>query len=131
MAEKKGYKVYQPNKKDLACKRSDCVIRALCKATSKEWLEVFDGLVAVARELQAIPNEPVTYKKYLEDMGYKWVGLKAEKGKARLTPKTFCKKYNQGCYILSVANHLVTAVDGCYYDTWDCGNKCVYGYWTL
>ena len=125
----KYYKYYQPNKKDLKDDYGDCVIRAICKATGKDWLEVFDGLIPYAREIQAQTDEKVVYESYLKDKGYEWVGLKAEKGKKRLTPETFCKKYNTGTYILRLSHHIVTVVDGCYYDTWDCGEYCVYGFW--
>lgn len=126
-----SYKYYQPNNKDIKDQQGDCVIRALTKALNKEWIEVFDELVPYAREVQTMPNCKPAYNKYLEDMGYKWVGLKAEKGKKRATPKTFCKEYKEGTYILALAHHLVTVVDGNYYDTWDCGNGCVYGYWKV
>lgn len=126
----KQYKYYQPNKKDIKDKHNDCVIRAICKATGKEWLEVFDELIVCAREVQDMPNSKSAYDAYFKEQGYKWTGFRAEKGKKRLTPKNFCKKYKEGTYILSLANHLVTAVDGIYYDTWDCGESCVYGYWS-
>lgn len=124
------YKYYQPNKKDLKDEYGDCVIRAFTKATGLTWLEVFDSLIPYAREIQANPNSKSVYEKYLTNLGYKWVGLKAEKGKRRLNPETFCKKYKSGTYILRLSHHLVTVVDGYYYDTWDCKEYCVYGYWT-
>lgn len=123
------FKYYQPNKKDIKDEYGDCVIRAFCKAEGKEWLQVFDELIPFARETQTMPNNKPAYEKYLAAMGYKWVGLKAEKGKKRLTPETFCRKYKTGTYILRVSNHLVTIVDGYYYDTWESGDKGVYGYW--
>jgi len=46
------WKYYQPNKKDLKDTYEDCVIRALTKALDMEWLEVFDELHPIARELQ-------------------------------------------------------------------------------
>ena len=123
------YKYYQPNKKDVKDEYGDCVIRALTKALNKEWLEVFDNLIPYARELQCIPNSKPAYERYLKDENFEWIGLKAEKGKKRLTPETFCKKFKNGTYILRLSNHIVTVVDGFYFDTWDCGECCVYGYW--
>lgn len=38
---KKIYQYYQPNKKDIKDSYGDCVIRAICKVTGMEWLEVF------------------------------------------------------------------------------------------
>ena len=109
VAKSTHYKYYQPNKKDLKDEYGDCVIRALCKVTGKEWLEV--------------------YSKYLEDQGFKWVGIKAQKGKSRPTVATMYKVFPKGTCIIRVAHHVVAMVDGFYYDTWDSGGKSVYGYY--
>jgi hypothetical protein len=44
-------------------KTGDCVIRAIAKAENKEWLGIFDALVAIAREAYSVPNGKVTYTK--------------------------------------------------------------------
>ena len=123
------WKYYQPNKKDLKDEYGDCVIRALCKVTGKEWLEVFDELTPYVREVQANPNAPQVYSKYLEDNGFKWVGIKAKKGSKRPTVQSFAKDHKEGTYILSVAHHIVTVEDGYFYDTWDSGECSLYGYY--
>ena len=126
-----AYKYYQPNKKDLKDTYGDCVIRALTKALNKSWLEVFDEIIPISRELQCPYGCKPAYETYLKTKGYKWWGLKVEKGKRRLTTKSFCRLYNNGTYILRLSHHLVTVVDGDYYDTWDSGDKSVYGYWRI
>ena len=126
-----SYKYYQPNKKDLKDDYGDCVIRALTKALDKEWIAIFDELVPFSREMQCPYNCKPVYEAYLKDKGYNWQGLKAEKGKKRPTTKTFSKKNNKGVYVLRLSHHLVTVVDGNYYDTWDSGDKSVYGYWKI
>lgn len=130
MANIKRFKYYQPNDKDVENHIGDCVIRSICKALNKEWLEVFDELVEIAREIQAMPNSEHTYHKYLENHGFSWIGLKIEKGKKRPKVKTFYKVAPKGTYLVKVAGHIVTVVDGYYYDTWDSGERSVYGYWT-
>lgn len=47
----KHYKYFQPNDKDKKDEQSDCVIRALCKVMNKTWLEVFDELLPIARDI--------------------------------------------------------------------------------
>ena len=129
VAKSTRYKYYQPNKKDLKDEYGDCVIRALCKVTGKEWLEVFDELIPYVREVQANPNAPQVQSKYLEDQGFKWVGIKAQKGKSRPTVANMYKVFPKGTCIIRVAHHVVAMVDGVYYDTWDSGGKSVYGYY--
>lgn len=59
-----GFKFYQPNnKQEIAY---DCVIRALSKVFNKSWLEIFDELVKIARDLQVVPNEDKCFNEYLK-----------------------------------------------------------------
>lgn len=46
------YVYYQPNDKDLKNKVGDCQIRALSKALNLSWLEVFDLVMPICREMQ-------------------------------------------------------------------------------
>ena len=124
-----SYKYYQPNSKDLKDKYGDCVIRALTKALSMEWLQVFDEIQPISRELQVPFNCRPCYEKYIENKGFKYYGVSNKKGTKRPTVEIFAKEHKVGTYILRVAHHLVTVVDGVYYDTWDSGKRCLYGYW--
>lgn len=125
----KNYKYYQPNKMDLKDTYGDCVIRSLSKAINKEWLEVFEELLPYARKLQCMPNGKPCYEKYLRDCGFSYVGISNKKGSKRPTVHSFVKDNPNGTYVLRVAHHLVAVVDGYYYDTWDSGEKSLYGYW--
>lgn len=127
----RNYKYYQPNKKDLKDEYYDCVIRAFTKALNMEWLEVFDELHPLSRELQIPYNCRPCYEKYLEQKGLKYTGISNKKGTKRPTVDEFAKTHKTGTYILRVAHHLVTVVDGIYYDTWDSGRKSMYGYWEV
>lgn len=125
----RNYKYYQPNKMDLKDTYGDCVIRALTKALNKEWIEVFDELVPIARKFQCMPNSKPCYEKYLIDNGFTYHGISNKKGTKRPTVDRFTKDNSTGTFVLRVANHIVTVVDGIYYDTWESGDKSLYGYW--
>lgn len=126
------YKYYQPNKKDLKDKYGDCTIRALSKALSLSWLEAFDLTIPYCREYQT-PNiffaDNKTVREILDKLGFDYYGVSNRKGTKRPTVASFAKEHKAGTYILNVANHVVTVVDGVYYDTWDSGRKSVYGYY--
>lgn len=125
----KNYKYYQPNKKDLKDNYGDCVIRSLTKVLDMEWLKVFDSLLPYARELQCMPNGKPCYENFLKDNGFVYVGISNKKGSKRPTVDRFAKDHKTGTYVLRVAHHIVAVVDGYYYDTWDSGEKSLYGYW--
>ncbi len=125
----KQYVYYQPNKRDIKDEHGDCVIRALTKATNKDWFTIFDELIPYARELPALPNNKVAYEKYLLDNGFKYFGISNRKGSKRPTVLGFAESHEEGTYVLNIANHMVSVVDGRYYDTWNCGWKSLYGFW--
>ena len=134
MIRKKRYCYYQPNKKDLKDKYGDCQIRALSKALDVSWLEAFDLTIPLCREVQtnALFNVPPEIeRKLMEKLGFSYTGISNRKGTSRPTVYSFAKDHPTGRYILNLANHEVACVDGQYFDTWDCGGKCLYGYYTL
>lgn len=129
----KNYKYYQPNKKDLKDRYGDCSIRALTKYFGKQWLEIFNDLVVYAQKNQCMPNMLPNIKEYLEDKKVPYTKVYSPKAKKKETVLDFAKAHKSGKYVLYVRSgfgtHLVAVEDGVYYDTWDCGNKLIYGYW--
>ena len=124
----RNYKYYQPNEKDLKDNYGDCVIRALTKVMSKTWTQVFDDLIPYAKRLQCTPNGKQCYESYLKENGFAYHGISNKKGSKRPTVDSFAKEHKSGTFFLNVANHCVAVVDGYYYDTWDSGSCCLYGY---
>jgi len=120
------YVYYEPNEKAHKRGNNDCVIRAFTKALNKPWLEVFDGLVAIARKKQYIINSKPVYVKYLKDNNFVRNSIPIQPGKSKPTVREFALEHLKGTYILSVSKHLVAVVDGYYYDRWNCGNRKVY-----
>lgn len=128
------YRYYQPNEKDLKDQVGDCQVRALSKALGLSWLETFDLVIPICREIQTpsiFACDLVRTKKAMDALGFDYTGISNKKGSIRPTVDSFAKDHKQGTFILTVANHVVACVDGIYYDTWDCGYKSLYGYYTL
>lgn len=129
----KIYKYYQPNKKDLKDKQGDCAIRAMTKFFNISWLDAFDRLVIYARENQKMINSLTNIQMYMEDNNIPYISIYRPKAKKKMTVADFAKQYKNGSYMLytrvGFGTHLVTVEDGQYFDTWDCGNKIVFGYW--
>lgn len=125
----KHYKYFQPNDKDKKDDQSDCVIRALCKVMNKTWLEVFDELLPIARELQCMLNSKPCYETFLLNRSFVYQEISNKKGIKLPTVDSFTKDHKDGVYVLRLAHHIIASVDCYYYDTWDSGDCCVYGYW--
>jgi len=124
---KKLYRYHNPNpsKKEVG----DCVERALCVATGRDWLSVYDELCIIGREVFAPPGWKSCYETFLRNNNFSYVGVSNKKGTKRPTVEEFVKLHKTGNYVLVVANHLVGVTSGQYCDIWDSGEKCLYGYW--
>ena len=127
----KYFAYYQPNKKDLKDKFGDCQIRALSKALNCTWLEAFDKAIEVCRleQVSLIFDAPVDVRnRMLDKLGFAYHGITNKRGTKRPTVKEFAKSHPTGTYICNVAHHEVCVTGGRYYDTWDCGDCSMYGY---
>lgn len=106
----------------------DCVIRAICIAFHKPWLEVFDELSALARSEFSVPVDDNIWGEYLYLHGFSQFLLPHECPRC-ITIKQFCSLYPKGVYIIGTGSHAVTVIDGNYYDSWDSGNEIPTFFW--
>lgn len=119
-----NFQYFQPN--DHVC--GDCSIRAVSAALGTTWHTTLDRLVERAHKLSEPPTSTECVGAILAENGFKWHPIEVRNGGKRPTVHEFSKKNGSTC-VLSVANHLVCSVGGFYKDIWDCGEKCLYGYW--
>lgn len=121
----------------------DCVVRAICNATGKDYLEVYKDINILSKDekitkrKRGISNSRTgvykqTFKKYIEQtLGWKWHPLM--KVGVGCTTHLDDNELPKGVLIVSLSKHLSCVKDGVLYDTYDCsrgGTRCVYGYWT-
>ncbi|MBQ1758994.1 MAG: hypothetical protein IIZ94_04845 [Prevotella sp.] len=111
----------------------DCVVRALSKATGKDWYEVYDELCGIGRKVCCMPNGKGAYERFLKENGFVKFGYgKIEAGMKRESIGEFGRKHPNGAYVCVLANHLTVVVDGVWYDleSWEkWGSARVYSYW--
>ena len=120
----------------------DCVTRAICNATGKDYKEVYDALNALSKkERKGKRKKGVsssrngvykqTINKYLDSIG--WVWHPTMQIGSGCTVHLCSEELPSGVLIVSVSKHLTCVKDGVLYDTYDCtrdGTRCVYGYWS-
>ena len=125
-------KIINENMNPKGRKTSDCVIRALSKATGYSWDETLDKLIVICHKVKDMPNCKRVYEKFLEQEG--WVKQKMPKrsDNTRFTVKEFIDE-QVGPFklkvVISVANHLTYAENYDLIDTWDCSYKSVGNFW--
>lgn len=124
----KTYEYLNPHPKGIKS-HSDCVYRALAIATDQEWLQVYDDLTKLGRELLAPPNDKLTYSTYLDRRADR-IDPKHPNGK-RLTGKDVAGLDPSRVYIVRMANHLAAVKGGKVRDTWNSSDKSAYLIWVL
>lgn len=109
-------------------KTTDCVVRALTKATGKDYKEVYLELVDLSLQTGYFINEKRLEDKFLENNGFvkmkqpkKWDNTKYLAGEI--------DKLASGTIIIRVAHHLTCVKDNVLYDIWDCRKKCISNYY--
>lgn len=106
----------------------DCAYRAICIATGKDWLTVYDELTALGRELLCPPNGKLTINTYMDRIADRIEVMSFGK---RATGKTVARLDATKTYVVRMAGHLVCVKDGKVRDTWNSTEKAAYIIWEL
>ena len=120
------YKEYNPNPHH--SRVGDCVVRAISKATGKTWHQTYAALAAYGLHCKDMPSANHVWGLYLREMGFDRYLI--EDDNDDYTVEDFCRDHPKGTYILAIDGHVVCAVDGFYYDSWDSGQEIPVYYWT-
>lgn len=120
----------------------DCVCRAICNATGRDYKEVYDMINHLAKSERLTKNNPrrsnarngvyrKTEKKVIEEwLGWKWFPTMHIGSGCRVHLRE--DELPDGELIVAVSGHLTCVKNGVLFDTYDCSredNRCVYGYW--
>ena len=99
------YKYFNPN----PCGKnvSDCTVRAICKATGKDWGEVYLRLCMRGYLDGDLPNANACWGAYLRSLGYR----------RYIIPDT------------CLSGHVVCVQDGIIYDSWNSENEIPLYFW--
>lgn len=96
----------------------DCVIRAIAIFQNRSWIEVFDDITNLARNMYDMPSSNEVWGRYLLNSGY---AKKICKDEYNLNDFTFY--HPCGNFIIGTGTHVVCVKNGDYYDTWDSGDE--------
>lgn len=113
------FKHFNPHPKGMSI--DDCVKRAIVVVTGRDYAVIQCELNDYKKVTGAKSFNSIKNLRYVEDV------LNAKKIflNSPLTAEEFCKKYPYGRFILDMDEHWSACVDGCIYDTWDCGKEIV------
>ena len=120
------YIFFNPNPAGLLV--GDCVIRALARALKQDWETTYMDICLYGLMMHNMPSANSVWGAYLKDKGFR-KHIIPDICPDCYTVKDFCKDYYKGLFILCTGTHVVTVIDGDYYDTWDSGDEIPLYYW--
>ena len=111
-------------------KTTDCVVRAISKATNIEYMECRRRLNQLKRDWGFTDYKDTKFLyKYFE--GYPRLIFKAVRGEPRIKGTDFTVLHPVGTFVLKMAGHVTVCVDGVILDIWDCSYRSVYTAWEI
>ena len=106
----------------------DCVIRAITIAQNRSWDDIYLALSVHGFEIGDWGNSNDVWGSYLKRHGYKR-NVIPNTCPDCYTVRDFAEDHKRGTFILCTGTHVVTVINGNYYDAWDSGNEVPIYYW--
>lgn len=103
----------------------DCAVRACAIATDKSWDYTYRELAKLGRLMGVMPDRGAVWGAYLRMNGFKRAIIPNSCPDCYRV-KDFAKDNPRGTFVLGIdgsPGHVVTVIDGDYYDTWDSGEE--------
>ena len=117
---------YNPN--PVGLKVGDCVVRALSKALGQDWEQTYIDLCVEGCLRCDMPSANAVWGAYLRRKGFER-DIVPNSCPDCYTVEDFCADHPNGTYILALDGHVVSVVDGQYFDTWQSGREVPIYYW--
>ena len=106
----------------------DCVIRAIAKAANISWDDAYTALTVQGYKEKDLLSANSVWGKYLQSVGFRR-NVVSDSCKDCYSVEQFCAEHQNGTYVLALQNHVVTAIDGQFFDTWDSSQEPIVYYW--
>lgn len=118
---------YNPN--PLRSSVGDCVIRAISKVLNNDWDSVYLDLAMCGFRMKDMPSSNAVWGEFLREKGFNRYIIPNTCPEC-YTVRAFCIDHPEGAYVLATGSHVVTAIDGKYFDSWDSGDEIVIYYFS-
>lgn len=119
------YEKWNPNPKGKNV--GDCTVRAISRATGRDWESVYAALTGLGFIMADMPSANHVWGAYLRRQGFKRYIVDADEDV--YTVDDFARDHETGVYVLALQGHVVCVDNGKYYDTWDSGKEIPLYYW--
>lgn len=113
---------YNPNPRGR--RTIDCTVRALTKALDCSWDEAYLRIALEGYLQKSMPSENEVWGMVFWRAGFNRRDLPGPCPWC-YTVRQFAREHPRGMYVLCTGSHVVTLIDGDWYDTWDSGDETV------
>lgn len=105
----------------------DCTVRAISVVTGYDWDRTYIELCLQGFMMKNMPSGNRVWQTYLRAKGFR--RAMPDDIHKSYTVRDFCRDHPRGVFLLALDGHVVAAVDGDYYDTFDSGDCEILYYW--
>lgn len=106
----------------------DCTVRAISTFLNQDWDTTYIGLVVEGFIVKDMPNSNRIWGDYLKQRGF-IKELIPNTCPNCYTVRDFCRDHSKGRYLLATETHVITVINGDYYDSGDSGDMVPIYYW--
>ena len=110
------------NNNPVGRKVGDCAVRAVSKALNMGWEASFIALTINALQMGDLPNSDAVWGSVLRQHGFSRKSI-PDTCPVCYTVEDFCADHPKGIYTIGTGGHVVTCIDGDWYDSWDSGQE--------
>lgn len=122
-----AYKFFNPNPNHLIV--GDCVIRAISRLLEEDWDSVYAMISIQGFNIKDMPSSNGVWSNCIMENGFVPEMVQCQYDKPPCTVRQFAESHPKGRFLLFVGEHVVTVVNGDYYDTWDSGDAIPRYFW--
>jgi hypothetical protein len=104
---------------------SDCAVRASALATNMSWDRTYDEMAELGRQMGLMPDQGAVWGAFLRKHGFKRAIIPNDCPDC-FSVADFADEHPRGIYVLAIngnPGHVVTVIDGEYFDIWDSGDE--------
>ena len=112
------------NNNPLGLHTGDCVIRALSVLLEQTWDQTYTDISVQGFVMGLMPSSNAVHQVYLEQHGYYITPVPSSCPQC-ITVREFADMYSKGRYMLAIGDHVVSVINGNYYDIFDSGDEIV------
>ncbi len=108
----------------------DCAVRAISAALGVDWETAYVMIASNGYAMGDVITSDAVWGSVLRQHGFYREAVPNTCPDC-FSVKDFCKENPKGTFVLGTGGHVVTAIDGNYYDMWDSGDEIIAYVWYL